>query len=178
MAYLIRPVQTDEWLKAKELTLAALSDPVAPVAFATTLEDVAGQPDSFWQQRAERASHGTAARQFIAEGQDGGWAGTVVVLIERPGDNDFFGKPIRAPQAHLVGVFVRAENRGSGLIEQLFEAATKWAWSLEDPVVGRVRLFVHDENRRAAAFYRRFGFAATGVTVGLDREMEIARVEP
>jgi ribosomal protein S18 acetylase RimI-like enzyme len=46
---------------------------------------------------------------------------------------------------------------------------------LEDPAVGRVRLFVHDDNRRAAAFYRRFGFAATGVTVDMDREMEIVR---
>lgn len=175
MAHLIRTVQAGEWLKARELTLTALADPVAPVAFATTLEEMAGQPDSFWQERAERASHGTAARQFVAESPDGGWAGTVVVLVERPGDENFFGKPIRAPQAHLVGVFVRAENRGSGLIEQLFEAGTKWAWSLEEPVVGRVRLFVHEDNRRAAAFYRRFGFTATGVALGADREMEIAR---
>ncbi|MFI1207367.1 GNAT family N-acetyltransferase [Streptomyces sp. NPDC020802] len=175
MAYRIRTVQADEWLTAKELTLTALTDPVAPIAFATTVQDVAGQPDSFWQERAERVSHGTFARQFIAEGPDGHWAGTVVVLVERPGGEDFFDMPVRSPQAHLVGVFLRPENRGSGLIEQLFEAGMKWAWSLEEPVVGRVRLFVHDDNRRAAAFYRRFGFVATGVTVGADREMEIPR---
>lgn len=99
-----------------------------------------------------------------------------MVLVERPGNDDFLGKPIRAPQAQLVGVFVRAENRGSGLAEQLFEAAMEWAWSLEDPVVGRVRLFVHTDNERAAAFYQRFGFVATGTAVGADREMEIVRV--
>ncbi|MGY4919484.1 GNAT family N-acetyltransferase [Streptomyces sp. 900116325] len=176
MVYLIRAVRANEWLKVKELTLSALADPVAPVAFATTLEERAGQPDSFWQERVEGAARGAAVRQFIAEGPDGSWAGIVVVLVERPGNDDFFGKPIRAPQAQLVGVFVRVENRGSGLTEQLFEAGIEWAWSLEEPVVGRVRLFVHADNERAAAFYQRFGFVATGMAVGAYRGMEIARV--
>lgn len=175
MVHLIRTVQADDWRKAKELTLASLADPVAPVAFLTTLDEMTGKPDSFWQERVTRSSQGTAARQFIAEGPDGAWAGTVVVLVERPGNDDFFGKPIEAPQAHLVGVFVHAEHRGSGLTEQLFEAGLTWAWSLEEPTLDRVRLFVHDENVRAAAFYRKFGFTATGVAVGPDREMVIAR---
>jgi GNAT superfamily N-acetyltransferase len=175
MDYLIRPVRADEWRKARELRLTSLADPAAPIAYTTTLQEMAGQPDSFWQERTENTARGTSAQQFVAEDPDGRWAGTVVVLVERPGDDDFFGRPVLAPQAHLVGVFVRAENRGSGLAERLFEAAVTWAWSLEEPLVGRVRLFVHDENRRAAAFYRRFGFVATGVTVGPDREMDIVR---
>jgi GNAT superfamily N-acetyltransferase len=175
MVYLIRPVRADEWPKAKELRFAALADPAAPVAFMETLEEAVGRPDSFWRERTEGSSSGTSARQFIAEGPDGGWAGTVVALMERPGADDFFGKPIQAPQAHLVGVFVRAENRGSGLTERLFEAAMEWAWSLEEPVAGRVRLLVHEGNPRAAAFYRKFGFQRSGVAVGAHHEMEIVR---
>ncbi|WP_329175635.1 GNAT family N-acetyltransferase [Streptomyces sp. NBC_01477] len=175
MTYLIRAVQADEWPRVKELRLSALADPVAPLAFITTLEQGAAQPDAFWQESTEAASRGTAVRQFIAEDPEGSWAGTVVVLVERPGNDDFFGQPILAPQAQLVGVFVRAEHRGSGLAEQLFEAGVAWAWSLRAPAVGRVRLFVHAANERAAAFYRRFGFTATGLAVGEDQEMQITR---
>nr|WSZ11972.1 GNAT family N-acetyltransferase [Streptomyces canus] len=175
MSYLIRAPHADEWQKAKELRLAALADPVAPIAFAETLEEAAEHPDSFWQERTASASRGTSARQFIAEGPGVGWVGTVVVLVERPGDDDFFGKPVPAPQAHMVGVFVRAEHRGSGLIEQLCDAATEWAWALEEPLVGRVRLFVHEDNQRAAGFYRKFGFVPTGIAIGSDYEMELAR---
>jgi GNAT superfamily N-acetyltransferase len=175
MAHLIRTVRPSEWPKAKELSLASLADPVAPVAYVTTLADVEGNPDSFWQQRAERAARGTSVRQFVAEGPDGGWDGTVTVLVERPGEADFFGTPIEAPQAHLVGVFVRAGSRGGGLADRLCEAAAEWAWSLRDPEMERVRLFVHRDNPRALAFYRRFGFVATGLAAGQDLEMEIRR---
>nr|MYU48324.1 GNAT family N-acetyltransferase [Streptomyces sp. SID7803] len=34
--------------------------------------------------------------------------------------------------------------------------------SLEKPRLERVRLYVHENNPRAAAFYRRFGFVPTG----------------
>ncbi|WP_030992738.1 N-acetyltransferase [Streptomyces sp. NRRL S-1813] len=35
---------------------------------------------------------------------------------------------------------------------------------LKEPVVERVRLWVHEENLRAEAFYRALGFVATGLT--------------
>ena len=55
------------------------------------------------------------------------------------------------------------EHRGVGATEALFEAAVAWAWSLAG--LERVRLFVHEGNPRAQAFYRRFGFVPSGVVV-------------
>ncbi|MEU9148653.1 GNAT family N-acetyltransferase [Streptomyces sp. NPDC048349] len=163
--YVIRPVRGDEWKKVKELRIAALNDPAAPVAFLETVEEAEGRSDEFWQGRAEGGSHGRAARQFVAEGPGGEWVGSVTVLVEESGTTDIFDRVIEQDQGHLVGVFVRPDQRGTGLTERLFEAALEWVWSLEAPALERARLFVHEDNARAAGFYRRFGFEATGNVV-------------
>ncbi|MEV0416548.1 GNAT family N-acetyltransferase [Streptomyces sp. NPDC050448] len=163
--HVVRQVRADEWQKVKELRIAALQDPAAPVAFLEALAQAEARTDEFWQDRAQGASHGRHARQFVAEGPDGQWAGSVTVLVEEGGTTDFFEQPIEQTQGHVVGVFVRAEQRGTGLTEALFAAALDWAWSLEGPGLERVRLFVHEDNARAAAFYRRFGFRASGQVV-------------
>lgn len=161
----VRPVRADEWEKVKELRIAALQDPAAPVAFLETLVQAEARTDEFWQDRTQRASHGRHARQFVAEAPDGQWVGSVTVLVEEGGTTDFFEQPLEQTQGHVVGVFVRAEQRGTGLTEALFTAALDWAWSLEEPALERVRLFVHEDNERAGAFYRRFGFRASGQVV-------------
>ncbi|MCX5376987.1 GNAT family N-acetyltransferase [Streptomyces sp. NBC_00091] len=170
--HVVRAVRVDEWEQVRALRLDALRDPAAPVAFLETLEQAEGRSDEFWQDRARGASHGRSARQFIAEGPDGEWDGAVTVLVEEEGTADFFAVPVEATQGHVVGVFVRPGQRGSGLTEALFTAAVEWAWSLEGPALERVRLFVHEDNARAAAFYRRFGFAASGHAVKLDSGAE------
>ncbi|MET9610017.1 GNAT family N-acetyltransferase [Streptomyces sp. NPDC006512] len=170
--HVIRPVRADEWQQVKELRIAALNDPAAPVAFLETAENAAAQPDEFWQGRTEGGSRGRGARQFIAEGPDGTWDGSVTVLVEEGGTVDFFGQAVEQEQGHVVGVFVREGQRGTGLAEALFAAAVDWAWSLEEPALEGVRLFVHEDNARAAAFYRRFGFAASGRTVRLETGAE------
>jgi RimJ/RimL family protein N-acetyltransferase len=83
-------------------------------------------------------------------------------------------------QTHVVGVFVRPEARGTGLAEELFRAALEWSWSLAEPRVERVRLFVHEDNARAEALYGKVGFKRTGVSVPVPgdathRENELAR---
>ncbi|WP_330331677.1 GNAT family N-acetyltransferase [Streptomyces sp. NBC_00536] len=163
--YVIRGIRADEWEKVKELRLAALADPVAPVAFLENPVEAAAQPDEFWQGRAEGGAKGNPVRQFVAEAADGRWVGSVTVLLESAGARGIFDEVIPVEQGHLVGVFVRPEQRGTGLTEALFQAALDWAWGLEEPVLERVRLFVHEENARAQAFYRRFGFAASGTVV-------------
>ncbi|MFE2378738.1 GNAT family N-acetyltransferase [Streptomyces sp. NPDC059398] len=166
----IRPVRADEWRKAKELRLAALQDPAAPLAFLETYEAAIARPDSFWQDRAAGTSHGGAARQFIAESPDGVWSGSVVVLVEPVGAEGIFGEVSAVPQAHLVAVYVRPEFRGVGLTQELFRVAMEWAWTLEEPRVERVRLFVHQDNGRAAGFYRKIGFVPTGYSVPVSGE--------
>ncbi|MCB5182426.1 GNAT family N-acetyltransferase [Streptomyces antimicrobicus] len=163
--YVIRPVRADEWEKVKELRLAALQDPVAPIAFLETYEKASAQPDSFWQGRTERGAESGTIRQFVAEGPDGTWVGSVTVLVEVAGAGSVLDDPIEVDQGHVVGVYVRPEHRGTGVIESLFEAGVEWAWQVQEPRLERVRLFVHEDNRRAAAFYERFGFRPSGVVV-------------
>ncbi|UWE10538.1 GNAT family N-acetyltransferase [Actinacidiphila bryophytorum] len=170
----VRPIRADEWPQVKELRLAALQDPAAPIAFLETYEQAAAEPDSFWQDRAGRAS-GTRVRQFVAEGPGGVWGGTVSVLVEEAGSDDVFGVPVRQRQAHVVGVFVRPEHRGSGVIDALFEAAVEWATSVAQAT--RVRLYVHEDNVRAEAFYRRFGFVRSGVTAPMKDDPAKTEVE-
>ncbi|MFH8661269.1 GNAT family N-acetyltransferase [Streptomyces afghaniensis] len=174
MSYVIRSVRADEWPAAKELRLAALRDPVAHLAFLETYEEAAARPDSFWQERTAGAAEGAEARQqIIAAGPDGRWVGTLTVLVEEPGTTDWAGFPVERKQGHVVGVFVRPEERGSGLTEVLFDAALEWAWGRG---LERVRLIVHEENGRAQRFYRRVGFEPSGLVVPLgdseERELE------
>lgn len=172
----VRPIRADEWPEVKELRLFSLKDPAAPIAFLETYEKASAEPDSFWQERARRAAEGTVVHQFVAEGRDGTWSGTVTVLIEDPDGDNVFGGAIDRRQAHVVGVFVRPEYRGSGVIDALFETAVGWAWSVTD--VARVRLFVHQDNARAESCYQRHGFVRSGATIPmkadpakLEREM-------
>lgn len=167
--YVIRQVVVDDWPAVKELRLAALRDPVAPIAFVETYEQALAQPDEFWKNRTAGGAEGGPNRQFVAEGPRGDWAGMVIVLIEELGAEDFAGHRIEQRQAHIVGVFVREEHRGGTLAADLFRAALGWALAAKD--VSRVRLFVHQDNGRAEAFYRKAGFARTRL-LGEEYEME------
>ncbi|WP_037857250.1 GNAT family N-acetyltransferase [Streptomyces sp. NRRL S-340] len=163
--YLVRAIRADEWPAVKALRLEALQDPVAHLAFLETYADAAARPDSFWQDRAAGAAEGaTEVRQFIAEGPDGQWVGTVTLLMEEAGTTDWAGFPIEQRQGHVVGVYVRPEHRGCGLTEVLFDEALRWAW---ETGAERVRLIVHEDNGRAQRFYRRVGFLPSGRTVPL-----------
>ncbi|MFG2627821.1 GNAT family N-acetyltransferase [Streptomyces sp. NPDC048473] len=185
MEHAIRAVRADEWPLVKELRLAALQDPVAPVAFLESYEQGAAHSDEFWQDRALGGSEAGSGdvRQFVSVAPDGRWDGSVTVLVERPDAEVRFGEAADVHQAHVVGVFVRPEARGEGLAEELFRAGTDWAWSLGEPRIERVRLYVHEDNPRAAAFYRRIGFVATGESVPVPgdpsaRELEYAVGRP
>ncbi|MGW3202576.1 GNAT family N-acetyltransferase [Streptomyces sp. NPDC001135] len=169
--YIVRAIRPTEWAKAKQLRLVALRDPVADIAFLETYEDALGRPDSFYQERAERsAEEAGGSRQFIAEAPDGTWVGSVTVLIEEAGTRDWAGFPVERRQGHVVGVFVRPDHRGNGLLQALFEAGVAWAW---ERGAERVRLLVHQDNGRAQGAYRKAGFVPSGVTVPLKDTAEI-----
>lgn len=166
--YVIRAIRPDEWATVKQLRLDALRDPAAPIAFLETYEDAVARPDSFYQERATGSGEGsTGAHQFIAEAPDGTWAGTVTVLIEEAGTQDWAGHPVDRRQGHVVGVFVRPEHRGNGLIKSLFDAGVTWAWQQD---VERVRLFVHADNARAQGAYRKVGFGPSGLVVSFSKD--------
>lgn len=167
MRFTIRAVQAEDWPLVKELRLVALRDPVAPIAFLETYEQAEAQPDEFWQGRTASAAEGRTVGQFIGEDADGRWLGSVTVLVEQAGVEDFFGNTPDISQGHVVGVFVRPEARGTGLAGALFDAALAWSWALPDPRIDRVRLYVHEDNTRAQAMYERAGFKRTGITADI-----------
>ncbi|AVV47400.1 GNAT family N-acetyltransferase [Streptomyces sp. ID05-04B] len=168
--YTVRVVRPEEWASVKALRLLALEDPAAPLAFLETYEAAAARPDSVWQERAAGAAEGSVrARQYVAEAEDGQWAGSVTVLVEEAGTVDWAGEPVERRQGHVVGVFVRKEWRGSGMTRALLDAASNWAWELG---LERVRLLVHERNLRAQGAYRKAGFTPTGRTVSLGEESE------
>ncbi|MBD0692500.1 GNAT family N-acetyltransferase [Streptomyces sp. CBMA123] len=176
----IRRVRTDEWERVKEIRLAALRDPVANIAFLDTHENAAARPDEFWQERTAGAAEGDSVHQLVAEAADGHWLGTMTVLVERPGGAGALGGDvITVPQTHIVGVYVRPEARGTGLANELIRAAQECSWSITEPRIQRVRLFVHESNARAEAMYVRAGFKHSGVSVPVPgdetrREIELA----
>ncbi len=165
MTYTIRPVRHEDWRTAKDLRLTALQDPVAHLAFLETHEQALAKPDELWRERTSGAAEGRSVRQFVAEQPDGRWLGTVTVLVEPAGVQGIFGDTPAQSQTHLVGVFVRPEARGTGLVNELFQAALEWSWALPEPHIERARLFVHQDNDRAQAVYRRAGFRPTGASV-------------
>lgn len=61
MDYVVRAVRAEEWERAKEIRLAALRDPAAPIAFLETYEQALTKPDVFWQERSARAAEGSTA---------------------------------------------------------------------------------------------------------------------
>ncbi|QNP71821.1 GNAT family N-acetyltransferase [Streptomyces roseirectus] len=156
----VRAVRPDEWRAVRELRLAALQDDAAPLAFFDTYESAVKQPDSFWQERA------AGARQFVAVGAGGEWVGGLAVLVEEAGSLDWAGLPVERRQGQVVGVYVRPAARGGGVVVGgLFRAALEYAWEIG---LDRVRLLVHEENRRAVTAYERIGFVASGVVVPIE----------
>ncbi|WP_405644033.1 GNAT family N-acetyltransferase [Streptomyces uncialis] len=181
MEYDVRAIRAEEWAPARELRLAALSDPLASVAFLETYEKAVERSEAWWRERTALLASGDGQCQFVAVGPDTVFAGSVGAVLERPGTVDeVVGLPVDRLQAHLYGVYVRPEHRGSGLTDALFAAALDWAWS--QPGVERVRLIVNGSNPRAEGFYRRAGFVRTGLTLPfalnpalLEYEMEMLR---
>ncbi|KUJ65374.1 hypothetical protein ACZ90_49505 [Streptomyces albus subsp. albus] len=176
MGYIIRAIRADEWRPLRELRLTALADPVAPVAFNETYAHASAYEELVWRERAERSAAEDGITTFIGiedpedpaggerpedaagpgDASGGRWVGMIVASLESD-------QPV--PTVHLMSVYLRPEHRGTGLARGLFEAAIGWAWQRPVPRIERVRLWVHQGNPRAEAFYRKLGFARTGAMV-------------
>jgi GNAT superfamily N-acetyltransferase len=169
----VRRVRADEWERVRDLRIAAVTDPNAAIAFLTTPEQERAHDEAHWRKRAADAASGDATAQLIAEAE-GDWVGTATVLVRPAGTTDHTGRTVYHRRADVVGVFVRADHRGQGVIDALLDAAAGWTASLG---LTRLTLDVHTQNTRAQAAYRRCGFVPTGVTFTstIGPELEMAR---
>jgi RimJ/RimL family protein N-acetyltransferase len=177
--YTVRPVRAHEWREARALRLAALSDEAAPVAFLTTYDDAAARPDGYWREQTQTSSidagEEARVRQFVAISEDGAWVGTAVALVEEVGQRDYAGSVVDRPGGAVVGVYLRPEHRGRGVMEDVLGAVAGWLRARGLP---RARLDVHADNARARRLYEKAGFRATGreftSSIGPEIEMETA----
>jgi GNAT superfamily N-acetyltransferase len=171
----VRAVRPDEWERLRDFRLEALRDEVAPIAFLTTFEEAAAQPDELWQTRARAGSEsaGTDARQrtiIAAEGVR--WCGTLTVLVTEAGETDFTGKVLADQTANVVSVYVSPGARGSGAIQALLDAAADWASAQG---LAQLQLFVHEQNGRAQRAYEKSGFVFAGPSPGEHDELKMVR---
>lgn len=157
----VRRIREDEWRRVRRLRIEAVSDPDAGIAFLSTPDQERAHDDAFWQQRTADNATGDAAAQFVAVAGDE-WIGTATVLVYPLGATDYMGRTVWTSRADVVGVYVRADHRGSGVIDALLDAAADWAAGLG---LRQINLDVHVDNARAQAAYRRNGFVPTGETV-------------
>ena len=136
-------VTGDLWSTYRDVRLAALID--SPRAFWTTYAEAAGRSEDEWRHFPGRITAWLALDGERPAGTVGLWHGE-----EQPEDEVF-----------LIGMWVPSFARGSGVAERLVATALEHARASG---YRSVHLDVADENARAAAFYERLGFRATGAT--------------
>ena len=134
---LIRLTHTRDWKLLKHTRLAALLD--APTAFGVSYQSAAQYSDEQWQKRADSTS-GTA---FWLALEDDRALGMIGAALSDQG------------RYNLIGMWVDASARGSGIASQLVDAVKTRALEQSH---GRVFLDVAPDNHRAANFYLRQGF--------------------
>lgn len=136
----LRRLRPDEIEPLRELRLRALR--ADPEAFADTFEEARDRPLEAWAGWAADAS------RVIVVAIDGErWVGMVACRLLEP------------DSSWLTALWVDPAVRGTGLGLRLVEAASEWA---HEQGAAAVELSVTTNNRTAAAFYARAGFADTG----------------
>lgn len=133
----IRLTQTDDWMLLKQVRLAALLD--TPTAFGVTYQTAVQYTDDQWKERASSA--GTAFWLAFHSGEPIGMIGAAVSS--------------GAKRCNLIGLWIEASARGSGVAGRLVEAVKTHAIARG---FNGVFLDVSPGNTRAANFYLKQGF--------------------
>lgn len=142
----VRQLGVADWEELRDVRLRALQD--TPSAYLGKYADeVTSGPDRW------RNWLGPDNVIFVAESNE-----SVIGMIGGVPTSEDEGDP---DAVMMVAMWVAPEARGIGVAEALTDALIGWARDRGNP---RMVLWVYDVNPRAAAFYRRYGFKATGRT--------------
>ncbi|MEU8834878.1 N-acetyltransferase [Streptomyces sp900116325] len=149
MEYRLHRVRAEDWQHGRAIRLQMLRD--TPAAYLETFEEALAHPDSEWQFRATRSA-GPGNIGVAAVDGSGIWVGTMSGFLPEPGI------------AKLVSVWLHPDHRGSGagVAALMLDAVIRWA--RDEEKAKQLVLLVHEDNRRAIAFYERAGFSYTGRT--------------
>lgn len=157
---IVRRADVDDWRSVRAVRLAALAD--APGAYITTLAEAERYPDERWRERIGSTPH------FLAIAGDRP-VGLATLIPDQP-----------SPQ--LVGMWVSPDMRGTGIVDELIDAA---AAQTVRQGHRELRLWVVVGNERAERAYARCGLRRTGRTQPLpgrpaqvEFEMSLSLPEP
>lgn len=166
MDYEVRRVTSKEWWEHRRLRLEGLKE--SPAAFSTRYDQALSRPDAYWRKTTARGAGGETVASFVAVVK-GAFVGMATALLD--------AEVTDARCYQVVGVYVVPDYRGRprGLSDALVAEVVRWA--RQDAGAERVRLFVTDNNERAAAFYRRLGFAETGVSIPYPNDPAVREIE-
>jgi ribosomal protein S18 acetylase RimI-like enzyme len=150
----LRRVVEDDWRLLRDVRLEMLRD--TPLAYLETLADAERRTEAEWRFRSNRGSAGPTELALAAEdpGQPDRWVGYLACFVDSPG------------QGHVVSVYIAPGQRGTGLASRMLDSVVEWARG--EAGLNRLHLYVHEDNGRARAFYRRYGFTETGATMPYD----------
>lgn len=148
----VRQLRVADWEGLRDVRLRALVE--SPSSYYGTYDDEVRSDRSRWERWLSPPS-----AIFVAERDD-----DVVGMIggipagEDEGDADAM---------MMVAMWVDPVARGNGIAEALTDSLIGWA---RDEGYPRMVLWVYEVNPRAAAFYRRYGFADTGRTEVFEKD--------
>ena len=150
----VRRVVEDDWPLLRDVRLEMLRD--SPLAYLETLADAEPRTEAEWRFRSNRGSTGPTELALAADDPErrDRWVGYLACFVDGPG------------QGHVVSVYVAPGQRGTGLAGRMLDGVVDWARG--EAGLDRLRLYVHEHNPRARAFYRRYGFTETGGTMPYD----------
>jgi ribosomal protein S18 acetylase RimI-like enzyme len=135
--------------------LGALAD--SPEAFGTTLAEAQGRSGEWWQRQASGRLGDRPCATWIAMDADGRGVGMLTGVEQ-------------AEAVDVIQVWVAADRRGSGLVDELFGELFAWA---PHP---RIDMAVAKSNARARSAYERLGFQVIGERPGTpETEVEMTQ---
>lgn len=135
---IVRACTPGDWRALKAVRLAALLD--APTAFGVSHASAAAYTDADWQQRAD----GSAQRTYVLAFDGDSPVGIAAHAVSGEGE------------CHLLAMWVAPAWRGSNAATRLVALVKQRAMAGGH---ASIVLDVAPENARAAAFYRKQGFA-------------------
>jgi ribosomal protein S18 acetylase RimI-like enzyme len=152
---MIRILRADDVEAFKRIRLEALR--LEPSAFASSFDEWENLPDDEWRRRM------LADPVFLAF--DGNEPVAIMGLLRQRA-----GK--MAHRATIIMVYVRSENRGTGLGRDLLDHVVEYA---RQQGIRQLELTASAENPAAIGFYRNAGFFQAGLIPGgvLEGEREI-----
>lgn len=134
--------EATDWARYKALRLEMLSD--SPRAFGDSLDDVSSKPDTWWQTRVRSQLMPDCGWFVVAD--DARWHGQMLTRI--------YGERV-----YLLEVYLSPAVRGSGVAQQLLQAAERWT---KAQGYSQLWLDVNEKQQAARRFYERSGFVCTG----------------